>query len=440
MPSNQSNLSRSTLQDQSLGIVENYIEVMTIISNTQSQLSRQQQTIIRRMNTLVGELRRQQAIDLWADTIRNSSTLDRGSRSQNTNTVNNSTPDHTHSGRGRATSGFSYEPRSAYGRSFRPSPNSQSRSPSHRTRNNPRNHSSTNTRSFNRIPTTSGGSLNATQQNTSDQDEENDENINDASETHANTSETNPLTPHATGMVLSFEPFLQFGNRPPSLGNIFENVPVFPSAEQIETATSSHHFQDISDPINTSCPITMEIFSPQQIVMRIDHCNHLFNPVHLHSWFRSHVRCPVCRYDIRDTTSNVDNSSEHPSPNDINNRNENDNRVTGNGNTARSRDNLQQQSSDDDIANIAEALIHALATPSSVHETDTVNQSSTTFPQTFTHTTTLPLSWTHLIPSMPLSPMTVTQPYNVSGNSTGSINTETEPSPGSDDDEFMSQD
>ena len=87
MPSNQSNLSRSTLQDQSLGIVENYIEVMTIISNTQSQLSRQQQTIIRRMNTLVGELRRQQAIDLWADTIRNSSTLDRGSRSQNTNTV-----------------------------------------------------------------------------------------------------------------------------------------------------------------------------------------------------------------------------------------------------------------------------------------------------------------------------------------------------------------
>jgi len=162
--------------------------------------------------------------------------------------------------------------------------------------------------------------------------------------------------------------------------------------------------------------------------------------VHLHSWFRSHVRCPVCRYDIRDTASNVDNSSEHPSPNDINNRNENDNRVTGNGNTARSRDNLQQQSSDDDIANIAEALIHALATPSSVHETDTVNQSSTTFPQTFTHTTTLPLSWTHLIPSMPLSPMTVTQPYNVSGNSTGSINTETEPSPGSDDDEFMSQD
>ena len=113
MPSNQSNLSRSTLQDQSLGVVENYIEVMTIISNTQSQLSRQQQTIIRRMNTLVGELRRQQAIDLWADTIRNSSTLDRGSRSQNTNTVNNSTPDHTHSGRGRATSVFSYEPMSA---------------------------------------------------------------------------------------------------------------------------------------------------------------------------------------------------------------------------------------------------------------------------------------------------------------------------------------
>jgi hypothetical protein len=95
----------------------------------------------------------------------------------------------------------------------------------------------------------------------------------------------------------------------------FENVPVFPSPEQIETATESVHFQDISDPINTNCPITMEPFSQNQIVTRIRHCGHIFNTTHLNSWFRNNVQCPVCRFDIRDYRQNdISNSSSLPLP------------------------------------------------------------------------------------------------------------------------------
>jgi hypothetical protein len=86
--------------------------------------------------------------------------------------------------------------------------------------------------------------------------------------------------------------------------SLFENVPVFPSAEQIDNATRTVTFQELDSPINQTCPITMETFEPTQIVMQITHCGHIFNPTHLHSWFRTHVKCPVCRHDIRESREN----------------------------------------------------------------------------------------------------------------------------------------
>ena len=110
----------------------------------------------------------------------------------------------------------------------------------------------------------------------------------------------------------------------PSLGggifggstSLFENVPVFPSAEQIDNATRTVTFQQIESPMNQTCPITMETFEPTQIVMQITHCGHIFNPTHLHSWFRTHVKCPVCRHDIRESREN-----QEAGRNDVNNSN-----------------------------------------------------------------------------------------------------------------------
>ena len=51
------------------------------------------------------------------------------------------------------------------------------------------------------------------------------------------------------------------------------------------------------------CPITQQNFQPNDNILRIRHCGHLFTADRLRSWLRSHYDCPVCRYDIRSTIS-----------------------------------------------------------------------------------------------------------------------------------------
>ena len=43
--------------------------------------------------------------------------------------------------------------------------------------------------------------------------------------------------------------------------------------------------------------------------MQIIHCGHIFIPHQLNRWFQNNVRCPVCRYDIRDYEPNQTNDS-----------------------------------------------------------------------------------------------------------------------------------
>ena len=52
--------------------------------------------------------------------------------------------------------------------------------------------------------------------------------------------------------------------------------------------------------MNVSCPITLERFESNTEVLQILGCNHVFNPTSLQQWFQTNVRCPICRYDIRD--------------------------------------------------------------------------------------------------------------------------------------------
>ena len=84
-----------------------------------------------------------------------------------------------------------------------------------------------------------------------------------------------------------------------NLQTFYSNVPVVATPEQIQTATRLTRFSNISNPINNSCPITLEPFVNDSNVTEILGCNHLFNPDALSSWFRDNVRCPMCRFDIR---------------------------------------------------------------------------------------------------------------------------------------------
>ena len=93
--------------------------------------------------------------------------------------------------------------------------------------------------------------------------------------------------------------------------SVFENflqpIQLYPSQSQIEAATRRVRYCDISRPINTSCPISMDEFNDNDTVIVIRHCGHTFHNQHIMNWFRTSCRCPVCRYDIREYNSNVSN-------------------------------------------------------------------------------------------------------------------------------------
>jgi len=82
--------------------------------------------------------------------------------------------------------------------------------------------------------------------------------------------------------------------------SFYDNITVAPTRTQIENSTRILQFSEITTPINNSCPITLERFDETSSVTQILHCGHIFTPSGIDSWFQSNVRCPVCRYDIRD--------------------------------------------------------------------------------------------------------------------------------------------
>jgi len=85
------------------------------------------------------------------------------------------------------------------------------------------------------------------------------------------------------------------------LGQFYNNVPVVPTRQQIDAATRRVIYREIEAPLNSSCPICLDRFQPDDNVMQIIHCGHIFNEDSINLWFRTNVRCPVCRHDIRET-------------------------------------------------------------------------------------------------------------------------------------------
>jgi hypothetical protein len=87
----------------------------------------------------------------------------------------------------------------------------------------------------------------------------------------------------------------------------FENVVVSPSQEQIDNASEIITYtSDMSSNYSTRCPITLEDFQEGENIRRIHHCNHIFGTTAFDNWFERNVRCPVCRFDIRDHSNNDD--------------------------------------------------------------------------------------------------------------------------------------
>ena len=94
------------------------------------------------------------------------------------------------------------------------------------------------------------------------------------------------------------------------------SVPVRPSQEQINNASRLVRYSDILNPNSTSCGISLEPFASSDDVRQLHHCGHIFFPDQFNQWFSNHVRCPICRHDIRNytnTNTNTNTSFEEPS-------------------------------------------------------------------------------------------------------------------------------
>jgi len=105
------------------------------------------------------------------------------------------------------------------------------------------------------------------------------------------------------------------------LSTFFTNVPVVPTEQEIQQASRLVLYREIENPINTSCPISLEPFTPDERVRQLNHCSHIFCENEFNSWFQTNVRCPVCRHDIRSqsTRSNpVENTNTVPTPAPVN--------------------------------------------------------------------------------------------------------------------------
>ena len=137
-------------------------------------------------------------------------------------------------------------------------------------------------------------------------------NVGDSSLNNANSTPTGVVDPSFNdigypriGRVIHDSSFnnVTFSN----LQSFFSNVPVAPSIQQINNAvTIFSGFDEIINPINDVCPISLKPFEPNEIVSQINHCGHIFCNIELTHWLTNNVRCPVCRYDIRDTEIDAD--------------------------------------------------------------------------------------------------------------------------------------
>lgn len=79
-----------------------------------------------------------------------------------------------------------------------------------------------------------------------------------------------------------------------------DDVIVAPTQEQINFGTTVYA---VSGNQNGVCAICQDGFVEGQNVRRITGCNHEFHRGCIDIWFQRNVHCPVCRYDVRDISS-----------------------------------------------------------------------------------------------------------------------------------------
>uniref|UniRef100_A0A6C0H5G9 RING-type domain-containing protein n=1 Tax=viral metagenome TaxID=1070528 RepID=A0A6C0H5G9_9ZZZZ len=58
-------------------------------------------------------------------------------------------------------------------------------------------------------------------------------------------------------------------------------------------------FNTLRNPINNQCPITLATFQPEDEVIELNRCKHIFSRDAIYESLQRDSRCPYCRTDIR---------------------------------------------------------------------------------------------------------------------------------------------
>jgi len=95
----------------------------------------------------------------------------------------------------------------------------------------------------------------------------------------------------------------------------FDDVVVSPTNREIEIATTVLRYDSNNWEYDQhTCPISLEQFEENSEIRRINVCGHIFKKANIDRWFDRNVRCPVCRYDIRNNESEPEPDPEPPIP------------------------------------------------------------------------------------------------------------------------------
>tara|TARA_B100001093_G_scaffold418507_1_gene409765 strand:+ start:1105 stop:2262 length:1158 start_codon:yes stop_codon:yes gene_type:complete len=145
-----------------------------------------------------------------------------------------------------------------------------------------------------------------------------------STDNNSNNVSRNPIQSPLPNIIPMFGPLSFQPTNNNTLEQLFQqslqSVPIRPSTEHIERSTEERIFSQIAEPINDTCPITRNRFNDNDTVLQILECRHCFNPSSLRRWFETSVRCPICRYDIREYNPlNVINNPYRNNENDIEN-------------------------------------------------------------------------------------------------------------------------
>lgn len=134
-----------------------------------------------------------------------------------------------------------------------------------------------------------------------------------------------------------------------SIDELMEPVIVRPTQQQVQVATQRITYNNIIRPVNTRCPISLTEFNSNSEVMMINYCRHLFYPNEILNWFRSNVRCPICRYDIREYSRPIYTYSFRNNNNDdsISTNEEHINRVNIETEEENNHENTEHESSEE---------------------------------------------------------------------------------------------